>query len=55
MSRVDSGAPLNEDIPADKKVRKSKKRNANRTSIRYNQILEGLAPSIQLYSPSPTN
>ena len=45
---------LNEDIPVDKKpTRKSRGKKASKVggNNRFNQILEGLAPSIQLYSP----
>lgn len=44
----DSGKPLNEDIPVDKKPRKSRGKKANKlgNNNRFNQILEGLAPSI---------
>lgn len=52
---------MNEDIPVDKKPRKARKKSNNRmggastttTNTRLNQMLTGLAPSIQLYSPSP--
>jgi len=52
--RNDSGKPLNEDIPVDKRPRKSRGKKTNKVgNTRLNNILEGLAPSIQLYSPSP--
>mmetsp|Transcript_16156 Transcript_16156/g.21874 ORF Transcript_16156/g.21874 Transcript_16156/m.21874 type:complete len:102 (+) Transcript_16156:395-700(+) len=45
---IDSGKPLNDDIPVDKKPRKSKVRRTHKVggASRVNQILEGLTPSI---------
>ena len=52
----DSSKVLNEDIPIEKKPKgkaKSRKPNAKNASMRYSHVFDGIAPSIQVYSPSP--